>query len=331
MPGSLTYRQRNRVRGAEAAADAAVKSRKMFVPHYDAGVSPLSDLQPTPARSTSLTTAAITAKINAFSAKNGNGKWKNIPRAAIASRLTTLANTPSAVDQGNINACGPALAMYLFARDNTEKFVDCAIDLYDTGIGHMGAIDVKGNDLFNHDPAGKWGINPTLLCDWMMLSSLRRSEDNSSGAWSKFDGSPDDGASGITWPSDMRKWLAHGVWFKKVDDSSTSTVWNDSLDNLEKLDPNPPNKTIVLLLNVDVLDSGSKKSAKKAAAKAKSASVGKRIQQTFPNHYCELQQKVQVGKDVIVWTWGQSGYKFKPFVKGDPWEEAYFGAFICER
>ena len=317
---------RRRTRQSSATETAPPRAPRVFVPHVAAGVSPFADLVPTPVLASSLN-ATIDAKINAFAAKNGNGKWKNLPRASVANRLKAVAKSPTLIDQDQINACGPAMAMYLFARERTEKFVECAINLYDNGKGAFGILPIFGTGLFDHDPV-KWGINPDLLLDWMMLSSLRRSEDSASGATFKFDGSPDDGASGITWSSDMEKWLKHGVGFSKVTDE-TSYFTNESLSHLEKLDPTP-DRIIVLLINVDVVTSGSKKGAKKDA-KSKSAGIGERIMTSFPNHYCELEKKVSVGSDVIVWTWGQSGYKLAPFTKGDPWEDAYFGAFTCER
>jgi hypothetical protein len=315
-------------------AAAAVPVARVFEPHYAAGASPFAGLRPTPPRASSFT-GTIAAKLNAFAARTGNGAWPNLPRSGIAARLQTLARLPQQVYQDGINACGPALAMYLYAKHKTEQFVELAINLYDNGQGQFGSIAVSGQALTGLDPlswrtdlgvsaAGEirsgLPVNEWLL-DWMLLASLRRSEDRAHNATFPFEGRPDDGVSGITFPSEMERWLRDGVGFARVS-HDTSVTSNKGLDQLRALRPSA-NRIIVLLINVTVIEGGKK---------SKGSGIGSRIQRLFPDHYCELEQAITRDSDpVIVWTWGQSGYALPPLSDGDKWEDGFFGAFTCEK
>jgi hypothetical protein len=223
----------------------------------------------------------------------------------------------------------------LFAKHQTEKFVDLAIGLYDTGQGQFGSIALSGQGLTGLKPL-EWrselGVNSAgeirsglqvneWLLDWMLLASLRRSEDRAHNATFAFDGHPDDGVSGITWPDEMERWLRDGVGFRRVS-HDTSVVSNKSLDTLRALRPSA-GRIIVLLINVTVIEGGKK---------SKSKGIGARVQRMFPDHYCELEQAITRDADpVLVWTWGQSGYTLPPLSDGDKWEEGFFGAFTCDK
>jgi hypothetical protein len=320
---------------AKPAPSAAPAAPRAFEPHYPAGASPFAALRPTPARASSFSNG-LGEKLTAFASRAGNGRWPNLPRAGVAARLQALARQPHLVYQDGINACGPAIATYLFAKHQTAKFVDYAISLYDNGQGSFGSITVKGDGLFDLKPL-EWrselGANAAgeirsglqlneWLLDWMLLAALRRSEDRAHNAVVKFEGRPDDGASGITWPGEMERWLRDGVGFARVTEE-TSVVRNKSLDHVRGLRPSA-SRIVVLLINVTVLEGGKKKS--------KSKGIGDSVQRAFPNHYCELEQAIASDTSpVLVWTWGETGYPLPALSEKEKWEEGYFGAFTCER
>jgi hypothetical protein len=228
------------------------------------------------------------------------------------------------------------VAIYLLARDSPDRLLDLATALYDKGSGPFGSITVKGDGLFGHNPLtwsdlsvdasgkidgrvpkGEW------LADWMLLASLRRSEDSASNATFEFDGKPDDGVSGITWPAEMQKWLSKGLGYRKVSDE-TNLVFNKDLDHLTRLSPDA-SRAVVLFLNVDVL-SGSGKKSKKSKGSGRGS-----VLEAFPNHYAPLLKPAKDdGSQVEVWSWGQI-VQLPALKERSRWEEGYFGALVAER
>lgn len=291
-----------------------------FKPHVEAGAPPFASLVPSPARASSLGDA-LEFKLTSFAAGTGNGAWPKLPRAAIASRLTVLAKDASKVDQAGLNACGPAMAMHLFAKRKPLQFADFAIALYERGKAKFGTLDVSGDGLFGKDPSSMtWDGNKPELLDWMLLSSVLRSE----GGLTRFSGEPSDDFSGITFPGELQKWLSSGVGYSSVDDQANVFLDKD-LDHLRKLSP-AADLDIVVLINVGVIQG----TPKKGKAKQKTG-ISNKVQGMFPNHYFELEKPVVDDGTTITatgWTWGLSGYPFKGD-RGD-WKDGYYGALLAK-
>lgn len=310
---------------------ATKRAPRPFEPHLGPGADPYGHLDAIAPRFAGVRglSNTIAQRIGTFANKSGTGAWPNLPRADIAARLTDLAANPVLIDQHRLNACGPAAAMFLHARRNTSDFVDMVISLYDTGAGTFGSLSIKGHSLPQKDPAAFSGGWPGhLLLDWMVLSSLRRSEDETSGATFEFDGTPDEQISGITGSGDMVKWLTKGVGYGSAKDE-TNYLTNKGLSHLRGLAPDAKTNP-VLLINVSSIQSGAKKAPKisKSAGGIFDKLQGKG-QSFFPNHWVVLKKPVpDNATPVNVWTWG-TVRDFDPISKTD-WDEAYFGAVIAK-
>jgi len=307
-----------------------------FVPHHGAGDDPFADLaKALPARPVvSGQSSAIAQKISAFAAQTGNGVWPNLPRADIAARLAVLQAKPSNIRQYRLNACGPAAVMHLFATRNFEGFVDLVIGLYNTGSGAFGSLKVKSDGLegleplkFKADP-----FPPSLLLDWMVLASLRRTSNDD------FDGTPEEAWDAISWPSDMVAWLKSGVGFSSVDDQTTATfILNESVDHLKKLKVTADDQP-VLFINVSLLLEKEGKKGKQSAKKLSQSyvpaqgvlgKIGAKGASLVADHWVPLLAPITDDtKPVKVWSWGDKK-EFPP--ANDPiWKEAYFGAVVAK-
>jgi hypothetical protein len=300
---------------ARPKREAAAGPASGFSPHADAGVSPFAALVATPARASSLG-ATLDAEVSAFAARTGNGAWPRLPRAQVAARLAELVKDPTRIDQAGLNACGSALAMYLFAKREPERFARFSMILYDRGSAVFGSIPVKGQGLTHKDPASmSWpsGAAPQAL-DWMLLSALLRS----SGDLLHFGGEPSDDASGITLPGEMEDWLKRGIGYSSATDEANK-FFNKGLDHLRRLTPSDK-LDIVVLVNVGVVES-------RPGSKGIAGDISNAVQRQFPNHWFVLERPVRDDGSTIsaeAWTWGRSGHVFSGPRSG--WDDGYYGA-----
>jgi hypothetical protein len=239
--------------------------------------------------------------------------------------LTQLAKNPELLNQAGLNGCGPAAALYLFGKRHTERLIDFAIALYDSGATKFGSIDVSGEGLFGKDPANMaWGgaFYQPDICDWMLITCLLRSL----GGVAMFEGEPSDSVSAITFPGDFENWMKSGIGYSSVNNEANKFL-TKSLDHLRGLRP-AADKDIVILINVTNIDAGSKKHGKGKSVRA--LNTGRKIQANFPNHYFVLTDPVTEANDkikAIGWTWGQLGYTLE--ASTDTWDDSYYGAFTC--
>jgi hypothetical protein len=109
--------------------------------------------------------------------------------------------SPGLVQQGDASLCGPAVFMFNLLTDNPVQYARFAIDLFSTGKGKIGRLQIEpGKDVRNHSP-GK--IDQV---DWLTMASLRDSEN-----WFlDYDVSKDRidmRISGMTPPGELAKWF----------------------------------------------------------------------------------------------------------------------------
>jgi hypothetical protein len=303
------------------ATTVTVQSRRSngFVPDVDAGVSPFIALAPTPARASSLGDD-VESKLTAFANGSGNGAWPHLARADVSARLVELAHDATKLDQAGLNACGPAAALYLFAKRRPDEFVDFCIGLYQDGHANFGHVAVTGDGLFAKDPSTMaWpGSTPKLL-DWMILSSTLRCEGAT--ALTRFGGEPSDSLSGITLPSELERWLRDGVRHQSVSNEA-NTFFTKGLDHLRRLAPTE-GVDVVVLINVDVVQ---RSSGEQSVFKA----IGNAVMNECPNHWFVLERPVVDDGTTITataWTWGRSGFPFRG--TRDNWDSGYYGAIIA--
>ena len=121
---------------------------------------------------------------------------------------------------------------YLLGKRYTERLVDFATTLYDSGAAKFGSVDVSGEGLYDKDPRKmSWGgatYQPDA-CDWMLLSALLRSL----GGVATFDGEPSDSISAITFPSDFETWMKLDMQY--IDNWSLALDWKILLRTIPRV------------------------------------------------------------------------------------------------
>jgi len=198
-------------------------------------------------------------------------------------------------NQGQLSLCGPAAFFYLWFKNDPRSATFYATELYEKGKSQIGNIDVDPGKLVesgNYDER-KDGMP---AADWMMLGALRNSENRI-----PFLGRPDDLASAITFPWEIRKWLSATKLYSSVDSyripkkvsqypnpsrKNEEIEWNKLIDDFSTIE----DKDVILLVNSEMVS-------------------GTHYLIPIPNHYIVLTSQIKETKEGKVefsyWSWGQ--------------------------
>jgi hypothetical protein len=159
-----------------------------------------------------MTGPSPTDMIFEFQANKLPGAFK-INRTVVANGLFERIRDPSKIGQGSSSLCGPAALLYTIARSDPKKYVQFAINLYESGSASLGKllIDVKGEDVTTYTPP-KSDIHPV---DWMTLASIRDSE-----TWFFDYHSETDKVAGITMPSSLEDWFRKAGYTEIINETN---------------------------------------------------------------------------------------------------------------
>ncbi|MGI2906811.1 hypothetical protein [Tolypothrix sp. VBCCA 56010] len=256
--------------------------------------------------------------VNKFRLNKKPGKWQ-IAREDVSKRLEKLVKYPCLVDQGQLNACGPAAFLYIWFKRDPEEAVRYATMLFDNGTSAVGGIAIRPRkELVEYNGEKK---NPAAA-DWMMMSALRDSENR----FIKFRGERDseniisfimDKISGITSPSEMKRWLeATGLYKNVVDKTGYRSNIKDSwetqnLDDAKSLLTSTSNRDVIILIDSVMLGHGL---------------------MPFPSHYIVLTSSINEEEDKVkfnYWTWGDQPSEWNDLK--EKFLANYYGAIIAEK
>jgi hypothetical protein len=147
--------------------------------------------------------ADVENMIHEFETRKGDAAFTEILRTDVADFLRIRIKDPSEIDQGQSSLCGPAVFIYCLAKKKPKVYARYVIDLYEKGEATIGRLKVKpGHDCKNY----KLPIESEMVgVDWIALAGLRDSEN----AFLDYD-EYNDQVAGITLPSSVSKWFAHG-------------------------------------------------------------------------------------------------------------------------
>ena len=144
--------------------------------------------------------------------------WPNLDSEQVMPRIQKLYLSPYLFQQGNIGLCTAAAFLYhMFVLKPVES-AQFAQDLYISGHGTLGKLDVRpGADLLKADYQSIF-LNKTLVfvpdqADWMVMCSLRDSEN----WWIDFVGEPSDFDPAVsTSTSELSGWYTKTGFFSTV-------------------------------------------------------------------------------------------------------------------
>lgn len=224
--------------------------------------------------------------------------WR-FPKVDFAVRLRAIINKPMLINQGSINVCGPASFFVAWCSADPVGFCKYAIQMYSDGQGSIGDLVVKaGNNLVSQDylTLQKRFSIQCPSCDWMVMSSLRDSEN----LILDFNGTPEEDVSGITTPGEIEKWTRSTKVFKRVSNQANLAT-TPGIDHAIGLSP-AEDTFVIMLINATMLpQSGSDKFSSLA--------------RFFPNHFILLYSRVEVIDSCLrfdFWSWGRADSKSVP-------------------
>lgn len=248
--------------------------------------------------------------VNTFAADSTTSQaFTNISKASFVAGLRSRINNPGAIDQGALNACGPAAAAYIIAQTNPAQFAQFAIDLYTNGKATLGTMTVDPYDgLLTRAPGdSEWGTatanNPL---DYIVLASMRSDK---SPFFDQFE-DPSDQFSGITLPGTVKQWLnASGNYSDVTDDTS---LFGKSFNHFQTtlVPKHTAGHKVVMLIGADMISISRGHAASKKGIKKddlKKGKLGNKAQTSMPNHYVVFEGNFSTsGTDVTfdIWTWG---------------------------
>ena len=265
---------------------------------------------PAPGTNVGSTAADAAASVTTLGAGTGALKF-NVTRNQVSTRLTQLIANPDAVDQGQLNLCGPATVLRTVLRRDPKLVVQFVAGLVEKGKGRFGRRLVEpGSDLRNQAFKSFWGCP---AAEWVAMSSLRDDEN-----WLlDFEGTPDDGLSGATTPGEIEDWLKETDLYSTVRNEANLVVNEDKAHIMGLAqDSNTDN---ILLIHSHLLRNAS-------ATNKKSDEF---ILSAFPNHWVVLGGPVSDAGGRVkfdVWSWGST---YTIDVSVTTFEANYYGAVIA--
>lgn len=241
---------------------------------------------PPPAESEAAERQKAYAAVHEFMNSDTKGKYEGISKAELANSLYERIRNPEAVEQDQLNLCGPAAYAVLWAQYDPEGYTKAVIELYEKGEYTYNGKKIKANKkTFDQDVLRS--MDPV---DWMLLPAIRHSE-NLFG----YNPAKDSGISGFTTPWEVSAWVGNIVGMdERKDGSPTIAEVNTAIESKQ---------AIVLLVDWSQLSENLTKKQGKKANKPESM-----INAITGNHYIILKTPVEeIGGGKVkftVWTWG---------------------------
>lgn len=263
--------------------------------------------------------------LNSYEKNNSTAPaFKNILKKNFISNLKERIRNPELIDQGSLNACGPAAFFTLLCRDNPVALTSLAIDIYQKGEASIGSLNIKPNkNILVRFPGDKlWPSNTSINdpVDWMLLTSLRDSENP--GIYPDFD-DPNDVVTGITLPAELEHWLMQQYKTVKNEILLTGRNVHHLIGSVNKHFLS--GYRCILLINADMIYSTSKwEHIKNKNFKALGSSI-------VPNHYIVYSGDLDLGDNNIefnAWSWGCTlPIKISPIL----FNQQYYGAIFAKQ
>jgi len=164
------------------------------------------------------TKAEAKAIVQAFRASSSAGAWRSLDRRQVADRLDLLIDEPRLLNQGQLNLCGPASFLSVWARRDPKAFTEYATTLFNTGAASINRRFpvYPSASLLDQDYAAmrsRMSAIVTEQADWMVMGALRNNDD----AIFVWNGDPEQETAGMTFPEEVERWLSATGLYSSLD------------------------------------------------------------------------------------------------------------------
>lgn len=260
------------------------------------------------------------AILDAFAERRAPSPWR-ADRAAVARRLQALIARPDLIQQRRLNLCGPAVFLRAWARRDPAAIARFACDLYDHGEASLGGRTIRPfpGSLIDADHAALAAAHRDVpeAADWLLMGALRDSEN----AVAPFRGLPADNVSGMTFPSELVRWLEATGCYRRVVDRTTPLV-PSTLAAARALAPSADTDVFVLV-HLHALRELRQPTGRRRAAQF--------LLGAFPNHWAALVAPIEDAPGdrlrLRIWSWGTV---LDGELARETWRANFYGAVVAE-
>jgi hypothetical protein len=148
--------------------------------------------------------------VTQFERRSGGSVWMHITRNDVAFDLRLRIDNPNMIDSSMVNLCGPAVFFRNLAIDDPVTYAKAGIDLYERSSCTIGSLTVSTDFYLWNSSAPR----PMTGLDWMMLASLRNSEN----MMTRYQSASDVFAA-ITRPSCLESWFRAAGYRSVIDEA----------------------------------------------------------------------------------------------------------------
>ncbi len=266
--------------------------------------------------------------------RNGDieGPWNGLERTQVAGRLLEILENPRTLRQGNLNLCGPASFVVMWASRDPLGFAVFSTELYENGAAHIGSRPIVPSDaLLAQDYTAIAGRADTHGADWMILSAIRNT---SQPFWqSSWVGNPEQQLAALTRPEELADWLGTAGIYKRVRNEG-NWVTPAGIPHATSIEFHE-GRDVALLIHSNLLNA------------AKGTPIERDLLlHLFPNHYVVALNNITVAVmdgpagdnglpifrkgDVLlsIWSWGENSLDLA--VPQQAFVDNYYGAVIAD-
>lgn len=271
------------------------------------------------------------AIVDAYVARGAPTVWSGIDPNAAAAEIRDRCSEYRLIDQGNLNLCGPAALMSMWAGRDPVGYAEYAVGLLETGTGHLGSNTVTASASMRRLVYPRLG-NPnatmsTPAADFVALAALR----NDANAILPYDGRRSmEQLAGLTTPEELAGWMRDtGIWTSVRNEANWART--RGYDHAMSLLPGV-GTDIAVLINVNALANAGRVESIAGSQVANPVAPDRAfILNQFPNHFVVLLSEIVPDASartvsLSAWTWGGS-YVFADIPVRD-FTHNYYGAVI---
>lgn len=274
------------------------------------------------------TVADAVALIHGWRSGPATGPWNGLDRTAVADRLAQIVANPRLIRQGDLNLCGPAALICMWAARDPYNFAYFATTLFDYGSAYLGqTMLLEPSSELTQADASTYSAS-TYGADWMVLGAIRNSTNVFwQGTWR---GDPAQELAALTRPEELAAWLtAVGIYGSVRNEAnwvSPAGIPHATGLSLQE------GRDISLLLHINLINAARHVPLDRTF-----------LLNQFPNHYVVALNgpTVAVGDDpagtyragdvlLSLWTWGEVGGHIDLAVPQADFVANYYGAVIAD-
>jgi N-acetylmuramoyl-L-alanine amidase len=270
------------------------------------------------------------AIVDQYLARGGRTVWPNIDVAACAQQIKDRCANHRLFQQGNLNLCGPAVFLHIWAGRDPVGYARYAVGMLETGEGRIGSTAIRATsalEVIRYPALGRPSAMTAPAADFVCMAPLR----NDANAILPYDpASAVEGLEGLTTPGEVAGWLRATGVFSTVRDEG-NWITSAGLEHATGLLVGT-GSDVAVLINVSALAGATKVEAVETPNTPITNPMNPDrsfILNMFPNHFVSLLAGLVVSIDrttvsLSAWTWGGS-YVFSGIPVGT-FSDNYYGA-----